>query len=277
MSFWSGLGKALKFGGKIGASLIPGVGPVASKVLDGISMGGDVLSNIGQHGEAIGKVGRVAGDTSGALRDERFSEDAARRDRDSLAIQRAQMGIGQGQTRDAQNLGRAQFTEGATMDRANLGISAPMARTKQAAYGDALKNVQDVNINFGAKTGSLPSFGVSGGLRPSMFGDTARQAGGELSRQALMALMTKSDVPGMPTLPDQQPLSALPELSTPQGSSALEKITGGVGLTGSILGALGPILAGIKKRGPVATINRNAQGPNASYKPRSPALLEQFD
>ena len=246
MSFWNGLKNTLKVAAPIAAGFIPGVGPIASAGL------GALLNNSGPAGD----VGRVAGDTAGALRDERMVEDTAKRNRDALALQRSQMDIGQNQTRDAQNLSRANFTEGATMDRANLGITAPMARTKQAAYGDALKNVQDVNINFDAKTGKLPSFGISGGLRPSMFGENARAAGGELSRQALMALMTKSDIPGMPTLPDQQALSELPELSTPQGSSALEKITGGVGLGGSILGALGPILAGIKKRGPVATMGQ---------------------
>ena len=248
MGFWGGLGKVLKVGAPLAASVIPGVGPMASKVLNGI----------GSAAGAIGDVGQVAGDAGGALRDERQTEDTAARMRDALALQRQQQQQGQIQSRDqlALNTTQAGIGQNATRDaqamqRAQLGIDAPLARTRQAAYGDALQNVQDVNIDFQPTTGALPKFNVSGGLRPSIFGDNARAAGGELGNQALAALMSKSDVPAASdpmALPEPSPLTGVPELSQPKGSGALEKITGGVGLTGQFLGALGPILANLKKR-----------------------------
>lgn len=239
-SFWSKLGKIAKVAAPIGASFIPGVGPAMTAVRAGVGALGSVA-------DVAGDVGRVAGDAAGALRTERFDEDAARRQRDYIAQNRARLKMDQGQTRDAQALERAKF-----------GVAAPQERAKQAAYGDALKNVQDVNIDFQPQTGPATKFNVTGGLRPSMFGETSREAGGELGRQALLALMTGSDTP------ETSPLVDIPDVSEPKGSGVLEKVTGGVGLGGSILDALGPILSKLKKRGPVATIptvNRQAQGP----------------
>lgn len=235
MGFWSGLGNVLKTGAKIGTSFIPGVGPLASKVLDGIERGGDVLSN----------VGRVSGDAAKGVMDQRHRENELALYGDRNTLDRSQLDITQRGNRDRHALERAALLEKMGMDRAKLGIEAPMARTKQAAYGDALKNIQDVNIDFNATSGALPQFNVQGGLRPSMFGDTARQAGGELGRQALMALMTKSDIPAGVDVPEASPLIDLPELSQPKGSGALEKALGGVGLGGSILGGIGEML---KKR-----------------------------
>src|SRR3990167_7460771 len=159
MGLWSGLGEVLKGGAKL-------IGKVA-----GVS----------------GDVGQVAGGAANNIRAERFEEDDAKRMRDALALQRSQQAISQNQNRDTLALSTAQAginqntsRDAQAMQRAQMGIDAPMARTRQAAYGDALKNVQDVNIDFKPTTGALPKFGVTGGLRPSMFGPTARAAGGEL-------------------------------------------------------------------------------------------------
>lgn len=272
--FMKALGKGLlRYGAPVAASFIPGGGVAANLVRAGVS-------NLGNIAGPAGDVGTVASGAAGALRDERQIEDEARRQRDQIALDRARTGINQGQTRDAQNLNRAGFTEDATLARAKMGIDAPMARTRQAAYGDALKNIQDVNIDFQPQTGPATKFNVTGGLRPSMFGENARAAGGELGRQALLALMTKSDVPGMPTLPAQSDLVDLPELSQPKGSGALEKITGGVGLGGSILGALGPLLQQIKKR-PPATMPRPVpdvpvDATMAAWRRRQPAAMDEI-
>lgn len=257
MGFWSGLGKVLKVGAPLAASFIPGVGPMASKVLNGVgSVVGAATDAAG--GTVAGDIGTVAGNTAGGLREERNTEDTAARMRDALALQRQQQGATQTQNRDqlALSTANAGIGQNATRDaqamqRAQLGIDAPMARTKQAAFGDALQNVQDVNLDFQPTTGALPKFGITGGLRPSMFGENARAAGGELGKQALAALMSKSDVPAASdpmALPEPSPLTGQPELSMPKPSSGLEKVTGAVGLGGGILGALGPILAGLKKR-----------------------------
>src|SRR5678815_2889698 len=76
--------------------------------------------------------------------------------------------------------------------RKNFSIDAPTRRAGQVSLGDILKNIQDVHLNI---AGVDPSaYSVTGGLRPSVLGDLSRQAGGELSKQALEALLNKSDI-----------------------------------------------------------------------------------
>jgi hypothetical protein len=98
-------------------------------------------------------------------------------------------------------------------------------RAQQAAYGDALANVQDVSIDA---PGRITRFNVSGGLRPSALGPNARAAGGALSGQALAALMEgDSFMPINPVGPidlDAQ----MPEEST------FDKIMGGIGTAGNV-------------------------------------------
>ena len=184
-------------------------------------------------------VGRVSGDAAGGVQNQRNLDNQIAQGNDRNNLTRTGLDINQRQGRDSHALERAALLERMGMDRAKLGIEAPMARTRQAAYGDALKNIQDVNIDFQSQTGPMSKFNVTGGIRPSMFGENARAAGGELGRQALMALMTKSDVPAMTDVPEASALVDLPEMTAPKGSGALEKTLGGVGLGGSILGGIG--------------------------------------
>lgn len=232
MGFWSTLGKGLKLGASVGTSFIPGVGPVASKALDKIGTAGDVLSNIGR---------TTSGAATGAL-DQRLAEAQLNQGSDRNAMDRARLAESQGMDRASLGVNQNTSRDAQALQRAQMGIDAPMARTKQAAFGDALHNVQDVNFNFQPKTGSLPNFNITGGLRPSLFGANARNAGSELSRQALLALMTKSDVPSASSAIDMPAAGALPTLQGPTHSGALEKTLGGVGLGSSILGGLGQAL-----------------------------------
>lgn len=144
---------------------------------------------------AAGNVGQVASGQAGALAQQQEAQDRQRTVRDALALQ------------------DAKFTQ-----------DNGLARTKQVAYGDALNNVQDVGVDFQPKSGTLPSFNITGGLRPSLFGPNAKQAGSELSRQALLALMSGSDVPKM---------------STPQPAGALQNTLGTIGTIGALGGAAG--------------------------------------
>jgi hypothetical protein len=58
-------------------------------------------------------------------------------------------------------------------------------RAQATGLGDALANVQDVNIS---RPSHISNFSISGGLRPSMLGPNTRAAGAELSNQSLAAL-----------------------------------------------------------------------------------------
>lgn len=214
MGFWSALGKVLGIAGPLaaapftgGASLLGELGaaaPTAAAIGAGIGAAGNLMGKSGQgqnNGATpspIANVGQVASGQAGALAQQQEAQDRQRTVRDQIALQ------------------NAKFAQ-----------DNPLARTKQAAYGDVLQNVQDSHVDFQPLSGALPQSSGTGGLRPSLFGPNARQAGGELSRQALMALMTKSDVPKM---------------SEPQPAGALQNTLGAVGIGSSLLGALGPAL-----------------------------------
>lgn len=229
MAFWGAISKGLL---GLGKGLL-GVGGGGGSV--NIA---DILSNIG----------RVSGDAAGSVQQNRILEDQIQQGHNRDQLARTNIDIGQRRSQDQHGLQRAALLDRMGMDRAELGINAPMARTKQAAYGDALKNMQDVKIDFKpVGRGTLPQFSSSGGIRPSMYGENARAAGGELGRQALMALLTKSDIPTAPDVPEASPLIDLPELQGPRGSSGLEKTLGGVGLGGSILGGIGQVLQKLRK------------------------------
>lgn len=231
MSFMSKLAKGLAIGGAgLGTALSFGAAsPVLAGTLGGLGLGGAtggaVAGGLSAAGSALGNLGRTAGAAAQGSADTRERDAQINNQRDSNLIANTNAQIGQRTSNDAQALQRAQ-----------LGIDSASQRAKQAATGDALSHVQDVNINFQPRTGALPNFSVSGGLRPSMFGNTARSAGDTLGRQALLALMTKSDVP------EASPLVAAPTLSKPTASGGLEKTLGGVGLGASILGGLGDVL-----------------------------------
>lgn len=97
-------------------------------------------------------------------------------------------GRAEGRLAESQN---AQDEDLLAMRRAELGIAAPRARAVQTALGDLLSNVQDVQLN-------VPGIAASttvGGVRPSALGPNARQAGAELSKKALEALISGSDIP----------------------------------------------------------------------------------
>lgn len=232
MGFWSKLGKGLAIGGAgLGTALSFGAGaPVLGATLGAAGgLGGKISGALSSAGGALSGVGRAASGGAGAMEDTRLAEANLANTRDRNALQMAAEQIQQNTSRDQQGL-----------DRAKFGLDAPLTQTKQAAYGDALANVQDVNIDFQPKSGSLPQMGVTGGIRPSMFGPTSRAAGADLARTALA-----NKLAGNTGLPEMSAPVGMPTLSPPTQAGALEKTLGGVGLGGSILGALGEEL---KKR-----------------------------
>ena len=76
---------------------------------------------------------------------------------------------------------------------AKRATETPEIRAKQAALGDLLSNIQDVEI--GGLPSYVPKVKFSGGLRPSALGPLARQGGQNLAQQAVLAQMTGSDLP----------------------------------------------------------------------------------
>ena len=101
----------------------------------------------------------------------------------------------QAQAYDAQQralLSLLGLDERATMDRAQLGIAAPQARTKQAVIGSLLSRLQPASVQppAGVNMGRL-----SGGIGSAIGGPGMQAAGQALQMQALKALLSGSDVP----------------------------------------------------------------------------------
>jgi hypothetical protein len=136
--------------------------------------------------------------------------------------------------------------ENATMDRAQMGVQAPQARAKQALLGSLMQNLQPASLSGLPPGVTMPQ--MSGGLTPAAINPAARAGGGELQRQALLALLSKSDVPTMTDYPKAGMLPA----PVPQGYKDAGKFE-------SIMSAIGAIGAG---SGAVydAYKNRNAEG-----------------
>ncbi len=131
----------------------------------------------------------------------------------------------------------AGLQENATMNRAQMGVTAPSARMKQALLGSLLQNYQprSVSAPAGIRMGN-----VSGGLDLSAISQAAKGGGGELERQALDALFSKSDVPGATDYQTSGRV-APPKLDGYQGAGAFESVLSGGGLLGSLLGTIAEI------------------------------------
>lgn len=124
--------------------------------------------------------------------------------------------------------------ERGTMDRAKIGLDAPGQRSRQSVIGSLLQNLQPAQISGLPAGVSVPQ--MSGGLTPAALNPAARAGGGEMQRQALMALMNKSDVPAMPNYPQLGMLPA-PTAQGYQSPGKLESILSAIGLISSGAGA----------------------------------------
>ena len=98
-------------------------------------------------------------------------------------------------------------------------------RAQQTARGDALANVQDVSIS---RPSHITDFNISGGMRPSALGPNARQAGAELSNQALAKLLDGDTF--MPITPTG-PVDLNANMPT---ESTFDKMMGAAGSVGNV-------------------------------------------
>lgn len=153
--------------------------------------------------------------------------------------QRATQQYGVQQSALANLLGQQQ---NANMQRAQFGIAAPQARMRQALLGSLLQNTRAAQITPppGVNMGKL-----SGGVTPDAINSATRAGGGELQRQALIALLTGSDMPKGIDFVGQGMLQA-PKSPTYQQAGKLESLLSGAGLAGGAAGALGGLLGGAR-------------------------------
>ena len=133
-------------------------------------------------GPYVGAAGQVAGGISSGRQAGRAAETQALQSQDVGALNRY---IAEQNARQAAATLQEQIATRATQ--------TPEIRAKQAALGDLLSNIQDVEI--GGLPSYIPKVKFSGGLRPSALGPLARQGGQNLAQQAVLAQMTGSDLP----------------------------------------------------------------------------------
>lgn len=77
-------------------------------------------------------------------------------------------------------------------------LNAPQAIARNSVRGDILSNARDVSI---AAPAGIPVPTISGGLRPSMFSDSTRQLGRNITANAANTPIPTATMPTAPTLP----------------------------------------------------------------------------
>lgn len=270
MGFWGTLGKiALPVAGIAAAPFTGGTSLLGT--LGGL--GGTVANGINAAMPALGALGQVASGASQGMAQGRQAEA-------NIALQQQQLRNQTASDAAADAFRRSQLQNQDAHGRAGFGLAQQQFRTglpetyaRQAMKGGLQANLQDVNIQKPAGS-TIPSFNITGGLRPSAMGPEARAAGQEMARKALeMQLAGGPPELSIPELSMGQGYQAPTEMAMPQSGWA-EKLLGGVGIGGSVLGALGSI----GRQGDPAdqitpTRNRLATPPQLTWMPKSPDLM----
>jgi len=183
-------------------------------------------------------LGGILGGAGGGAREERNAEN------DRISRDNATRANLYGTQQNAmQNLLGLQ--ERGVQDRAQMGIAAPSARMKQALLASLLQHARPSTIS-GVPAGiTVPR--VSSPL--SAIDAATRGGGAELQRQALLALLTKSDVPAATDYAKTGMLTP-PQLAAYKRAGALESLMSAGGVLGGILGSIGDLGVGQKKPKP---------------------------
>ena len=264
MGFLSTLGKIGAVAAPIAA--IPFTGGMSMAALPGILSAG---------AGALGAIGQVAGGAS------KGAQQGRQQDTQNLLLQQQLL---QQQARDKSGdaFNRGAYQGDDTFRRAQFGqqqqndmLQRPGLFGKQALMGGLMANLQDVNIDR-PNGSTVPTFNVSGGLRPSAMGQDARGAGAEMSRAALMNMLSGGPAPIEmgPQADLGAGYQAPPNLQLPQAGLG-EKLLGGIGLGSSLLGGLGAFMGGQQEQAPISTTrDRQASVPSAWALPKSPALQQ---
>jgi hypothetical protein len=144
-------------------------------------------------------------------------------------------GMAQGrQVQDQQNISRDRNAIDLYNSQISNAEKLPQSLTSQAMRADIIKNLQNRQIT------GLPDYihvpKMTGGLQPSLLGDQSRQAAGMMGNQAISRLGQFG----------QQGLPQAPQMSQVSKPGFFEKLLGGVGVGGSMLGAMKKPQSGAK-------------------------------
>ncbi len=184
-------------------------------------------------------IGKITGGAAAGSAAQRGAENNSAAQRNALLAQL--YGMRQNATGDAlrsesaEKLGQANTD----LDRRKFAITAPSVRANQSVRGSILQNAQPVSLSGlpDRVASRVPT--ISGGLTPAMFNADTRALGGEMTRKALIDQLAGDNFDPMEKTDFKSGILPAPQLEEYQKAGLLEKILGGIGLGGSIVGGIG--------------------------------------
>lgn len=185
-----------------------------------------------------GAVGKIAGNSAKGSADQRAVENNSAAQRNALLAQL--YSIQQNATQNALTASSSEKLAQGNQDlnRREFALNAPSARGRQAVKGSIMANAQDATLSGVPDriASRIPT--INGGLRPSLFDANTRQLGSEMTRDAIMDQLAGDNFDTMTPTDFKSGILSSPQLEEFQKSGLLEKILGGLGVGGSLLGSL---------------------------------------
>lgn len=219
---------------------------------------------------AIDAIGQVAGAAGGGMGNARMNanQQALMQDRNKLDAYRAQ------QDAILQALG---MKERGALDRANLdlnqrtfALNAPNVRGRQALFGSLLQNLQPVSMSGIPSKVAAKMPTISGGLSPAALGPGARDFGALLQKVAMEGQQKGDTFDPIEKTDFMAGLMEAPQLSQLKQAGFLEKLLGGIGLGGSLLGGIlgagGGSGGGLNNAMPSPYTGRDMYGNQANFR-----------
>jgi hypothetical protein len=195
-----------------------------------------------------GLLGKLFGGGAQGAAEQRQAENARIAQQNSLLAQLH--GQRQAATSNALNNQSAEQSTHANIDleRRRHALAAPSARASQSVRGSILANAQPFTVSGlpDRVASRIPQ--ISGGLTPEMFSGDTRALGEELTRTALLDQLKGDDFAPLQRTDFASGVLASPQLQEYQKSGLLEKILGGLGLAGSVVGGIGEATRGRNRR-----------------------------
>lgn len=187
--------------------------------------------------QQVGQIGKLITGAAQGSANERAGENNQASERNRLLAQI--YGVKQNATSNALHSQSAEALaqRGQQLDERKFALSAPSVRANQSVRGSILANAQPMTLSGLSDKIHVPT--ISGGLTPAMFSADTRALGSEMSRKALIDQLKGDDFAPMEKTNFQSGILNDPKLEAYKQSGLLEKILGGLGLAGSIVGAVG--------------------------------------
>jgi hypothetical protein len=184
-------------------------------------------------------LGQVLGGAAKGSADQRMSENNQTGDRNRLLAQI--YGINQNATQNSVNAGAAERMgqRNQALDEKKFALAAPSVRAGQSVRGSIMQNAQPMTLSGLPDRISSRIPTISGGLSPALFNDNTRALGGEMTRKALIDQLKGDEFAPMEATDFSKGIVDQPELEEYQKAGLLEKILGGAGMVGSIIGGIG--------------------------------------